>query len=122
MKVENIAEERRTLESLHGHKGNDPLEAQRRESKSLNTAWFKNGESLNLIQRPGFTRLSLFFFASGLYIAVDCIQIWREGISTPTAETLFFLTIGTIASLFFLAFGVLGLRNVLRFKKENGGD
>jgi hypothetical protein len=32
------------------------------------------------------------------------------------------LTIGTIASLFFLAFGVLGLRNVLRFKKENGGD
>jgi hypothetical protein len=66
--------------------------------------------------------LSLFFFASGLYIAVDCIQIWREGISTPTAETLFFLTIGTIASLFFLAFGVLGLRNVLRFKKENGGD
>ena len=110
MKIEKIAEEPGTLEDLHGRKGYDPLEAALRESSTLNFAWFKNG-ALNLIQRAGFTILSLLFLAGGVLIAGDFIESWRE------------IDFGSLAfagaGIFCFAVGVLGIRNVLRFEKKS---
>ena len=114
MKVRQIPEERRSLEDLHGHKGYDPIEAATRESSTFNFAWFKNGESLDLIQRAGFTILSLLFLAGGVFIAGDFMESWRE------IDFGSFALAG--AGIFCFTAGVLGLRNVLRFKRADQTD
>ena len=73
-------------------------------------AWFRNGESLNSLQRAGYTVFSLLFVGIGLYLSRFALIFAREG----DFMTLIF----GACSLGFLVFGGLGLRNVLRFRRD----
>jgi len=99
-------------EELHGYAGYDVLEAARRQSPKVDFLWLKNGEAQNLLQKIGFAILSLFWFGGGLFLSSWCAGEWRDG------DVFWFLVSGCIAA-FFLIFGVMGLRNVLRFKHES---
>jgi hypothetical protein len=109
VKTKALAEQRQTQQQLHGHKGYDPLLAVWRESKSFNASWLKNGESLSLLQRTGFTIFSLFFVAAGLYM-LNVFWMFLKDLD-------FMSIIFGPASLFFLCGGIFGLRNVLRFEQ-----
>ena len=89
-------------------KSYDPLQRAEIESPSFNAAWLKNGESLTLFQRAGFTFFSLVFLGIGLGLTKFSLLEFRE------SDLTFTLIFGA-GSLFFILFGVLGLRNVLRF-------
>jgi hypothetical protein len=103
-----------TTESLHGQRsGHDPLQAAAGQSDVFNRSWLKNGESMTLIQRVGYTIFSLFFFGAGLYLCGPTMIELRDG----DPGSLFFAVLFGLASLFFLLFGILGLRNVLRFRR-----
>lgn len=110
MKTKHISEERRVRENLHGRRGHDPLQAVWKESRAFNRAWFRSGESLSLVQRAGYTVLSLAFLGAALYLFADATEGFREG------DFTFWLS--AIGSVFSLLVGVLGLRNVLRFRRN----
>jgi hypothetical protein len=106
--VSNRQRERRQIDS---NRGNDPIQAVRTQSSSFNTAWLRNGESLSILQRTGFAIISLLFTAVGLYLVRFAVMFARQrGFMT--------LIFGGF-SLGFLIFGVLGLKNVLRFKRTD---
>jgi len=89
--------------------GHDPIHTAWTQSSIFNTAWLKNGESLNVLQRAGYTLFSLLFVAFGLYASRFAVMFAREGD--------FMVVIFGPVSIGFLVFGALGLRNVLRFKR-----
>jgi hypothetical protein len=91
-------------------KGYDPLRAARVDSGSFNRSWLKNGESMPPVQRIGYAVVSLAFIGAGLFLLNAGREVMRSGEAT---YLLWFL-----GSLSFLSLGVLGLRNVLRFKKS----
>jgi hypothetical protein len=109
MKTKHITEERKTRRSLHERQGYDPLQAVWKQSRAFNTSWFKDGKSLSLTQRMGYTVISLAFVGAALYLFADSAKGFRDGDST------FWLS--GIGSIFFLSLGTLGLRNVLRFRR-----
>jgi hypothetical protein len=86
----------------------DHMQAVREEAPSFNRSWLKNGESMPLIQRAGFTVFSLVFFLYGPWLLVGAVQMFQEG-------DVVFVLYG-LASTVLLFVGFLGLRNVLRFK------
>jgi hypothetical protein len=96
-------------------KSYDPLQTARSQARGFNTAWLKNGESLTMAQRIGFTVVSLANIAGGLFVAREVI-ISSASASSLGLPDLFFLVCGAVVSLFFLFVGFLGVRNVLRFK------
>jgi hypothetical protein len=107
----NSADDNKNAEKhRHGYQGYDPLQAVRTQSSAFNVAWLKNGESLSVFQRTGVTIFSLLFVGIGLYLSGFALMFLREG--------NFMLLLFGVASLFFLSFGVLGLRNALRFKRN----
>jgi hypothetical protein len=71
----------------------------------------KNGESLNLVQRSGYTLLSLLCVGFGLYGLVACADSLRDGAWA-------FVLIFGVSTLFCLVVGIGGLRNVLRFSPD----
>jgi hypothetical protein len=97
-------------DSGNEYRGYDPLQASVRQAQTVNFAWLKNGESLSLLQRTGFTILSLLFVAFGLFGLKICADCYRDG------DWIFFL-IFLLATLFCMLVGFGGLRNVLRFRK-----
>jgi hypothetical protein len=90
------------------HRGHDPLEYTRRESLSFNRMWLKNGERLTPVQRTGFAIFSLMFCAGGVFLADGSLMSIDDGAN-------FFAFFMGIGSIFFLVFGLLRLRNILRF-------
>jgi hypothetical protein len=95
----------------HDHQRHDPLQAVWKQSRVFNTAWFRGGASLSLVQRTGYTVLTLSFLGAGLYLLVDATEGFREG------DITFWLS--AVGAVFFLLVGVLGLRNVLRFTRSS---
>jgi hypothetical protein len=95
-----------------GH-GEDPTQALWIQSGVFHTAWFKNGESLSTLQRAGYTVLSLLFFGIALYLSRDAVMFAREGDFMGVIFTLIFGG----SSLGFLVPSLLGLKNVLRFRR-----
>jgi hypothetical protein len=91
----------------------DPLQAANRQTHSFNRSWLKDGESMTLTQRIGHTLFSLLYFGIGLYL----LQPMMIDLRSSGAMSLVFTALFGVASLFFLVFGILGLRNVLRFKR-----
>jgi hypothetical protein len=87
--------------------GLDPLRKAERESRSVDFLWLKQGESQTILQKVGFTIISLLFIGPGLMFLGLSVQEYRNGIWS------FWLT-GAIATVP-LGMGLLGLRNVLRF-------
>jgi hypothetical protein len=79
----------------------------------FNRSWLKNGESMSLIQRIGYTIFSLLFFGAGLFLCQSAMIELRSG----DENSQVFAALFALASLFFLVFGILRLRNVLRFKQ-----
>jgi hypothetical protein len=65
------------------------------------------------LQTPGYTIFSLLFFGIGLYLRQPTMIELRGG----DAMSLVFALMFALAILFFIVFGLLGLRNVLRFKR-----
>lgn len=100
-------------EDLQGRPGHDPLQAAAGQTDLFNRSWMKNGESMTLLQRVGYTIFSLLFFDIGLSLCQPTMIDLRGG----DAMSLCFALMFALASLFFLVFGVLGLRNVLRFRR-----
>jgi hypothetical protein len=88
---------------------NDPVQAVRTQSRSFNAAWLKNGESLSILQRTGFAIFSLLFTSVGLYLVRFAIMFAKQ-------RDFMTLIFGG-CSAGFLVFGILGLKNVLRFKR-----
>ena len=59
MKTKHITEDRHVREELlHDDQGYDPLQTAHSQSGTFNQSWLKNGESLTLLQRIGYTVLS----------------------------------------------------------------
>jgi hypothetical protein len=113
MKAKHNTEERHVREDLlHAKQGYDPLQTANSQSGTFNQSWLKNGESLTLLQRAGYTLLSLLFFGFGLFGVVACVDSFRD------AAWVFVLIFG-LASLFCMVLGVGGLRNVLRFEANH---
>jgi hypothetical protein len=110
MKANHNTEERHVREDLlHGDQRYDPLQTAHSQSGTFNQSWLKNGESLTLLQRTGYTLLSLLFFGFGLFGLEACVDSFREG------AWVFVLIFG-LAALFCMVLGAGGLRNVLRFE------
>ena len=92
------------------YRGYDPTRSLWSQSDSFHAAWLKNGYYLSTLQRIGFTAFSLLFVAIGLYLSRFVVMFAREG--------NFMLLIFGGCSFGFLAFGVLGLKNVLQFRRH----
>jgi hypothetical protein len=92
----------------------DPIQAARSQAPGFNTAWLTNGEFLTILQRIGFTVVSLANFAGGLFVAREVVNLSVSASSFGVTDS-FFLACGVVVSLFFLFVGCLGVRNVLRF-------
>ena len=101
----------RERQRIDKYGGNDPIQAARTQSGSFNAAWLRNGESLSILQRTGFGIFSLLFTAIGLYLVRFAVMFARQ-------RDFMTLIFGG-CSAGFLVFGVLGLKNVLRFKRTN---
>lgn len=110
MKANHLAEHRRIQQQLHGRGESDPLRTARSQSNAFNKSWLKSGESMTLTQRIGHTLFSLIFLGIGLSLGRASIVEVRSG------DVMFLLF--ALASLFFLLFGGLGLKNVLRFRSN----
>ena len=70
--------------SGHGAGNYDPLQRAENETRSFNTAWLKNGESLTLFQRIGFMVFSLAFFGIGLGLIKFAVLEFRDSDLTFT--------------------------------------
>jgi hypothetical protein len=105
-----VKKTQRELNQAENYRGPDPIQALWTQSSSFHMAWLKNGESLSTLQRSGYTIFSLLFLAIGLYLSRPAVMFARE--------MDFMVVIFAPASLGFLTFGVLGLRNALRFKRD----
>jgi hypothetical protein len=92
----------------------DPLANVRNEVPTFNKAWFKNGESMPLVQRVGFTIFSLMSCLVGAWLINGSVIEFRE----HDVIGVFFV----IGSVIFLIPGILGLRNVLRFRSKELSD
>jgi len=112
--VEHQVTPNRPLTRHRPQRSHDPLEAVRKEAPVFNKAWMKNGESMPLIQRIGFTVFSLLSCLCGAWMTSGAIQSFRE----DDPYGLFFAA----ASVVFVVPGALGLRNVLRFKRTESDD
>jgi len=88
----------------------DHLQAARTQATAFNAGWLRNGESLSVFRRIGFTIFSVLFVGLGLYLGHFALQSVRDGD--------FMIVIFGPASLGFLIIGLLGLRNVLRFRRN----
>lgn len=86
----------------------DPIQAGWSQAGKFNLAWLKGGERLTLLQRSGYTVMSLLFGAFGLYLLRFLVLMVRSG------DFVFTLIFGG-ATLLFLTVSIMGLRNVLRF-------
>jgi hypothetical protein len=109
-----MSESQKQRKPANHDRGYDPIRALWTQSGAFHSAWLKNGESLSILQRTGYTVFSLLFVAIGLYVSQSAVLSAREGDFTG----LIFGVIFGACSLGFLIFGVLGLRNILRFKRE----
>ena len=89
----------------------DPIQASWSQAGKFNLVWLKGGERLTVLQRSGYTAMSLLFVAFGLYLLRDFVLMFRSG------DLVFTLIFGG-ATLFFLTVGIMGLRNVLRFPAQ----
>lgn len=99
------------MHNRNRHRNSDPLKLAREDAPAFNRAWLKSGESMRLIQRIGFTLISLLSFLAGLYMLQDAVLRFRSGDVVFVFSGLF--------SAALLFFGYLGLKNVLRFKKKS---
>jgi len=108
-----VSESRKERKQVDRYHGQDPTQALWTQSGVFHTAWFKNGESLSSLQRAGYTVLSLLFFGIALYLSRDAVMFAREGDFMGVIFTVIFGG----SSLGFLVASLLGLRNVLRFKR-----
>jgi hypothetical protein len=88
----------------------DPLKTVREDAPAFNRAWLKAGESMPLVQRIGFTAISLFSCLIGLFMLKDSLLRFRSDDASFVFSGLF-----SVACLFF---GYIGLKNVLRFKHK----
>jgi hypothetical protein len=110
MKAKYLAKHLRIQQQLQGRGEYDPLRTARSQSNAFNRSWLKSGESMTLTQRAGHTLFSLIFIGIGLSL---CRASIVEMLSGDVMFPLF-----ALASLFFLLFGGLGLKNVLRFRRN----
>jgi hypothetical protein len=95
----------------------DPIRKSWRESRAFNVAWMKGGESMTWTQRIGFAVFSFVLFSSGLLVETLSINSIRNG-GFFSLDT-FGAFCGVLAGVIFLVPGLLGLRNVLRFKDRH---
>lgn len=98
-------------DSVHGYRGRDPLRKSEKEARTVDWVWLRDGESQTLLQKVGFTIISLLFFGFGLFTLAAAKAFWDSG------GWFFCFFLGAIAA-FTLFFAILGLRNVLRFPKS----
>jgi hypothetical protein len=106
-----VSHHQREGRQIETNRGNDPIQSVRTQSNSFNAAWLRNGESLSILQRTGFAIISLLFTAVGLYLVRFAVMFARQ-------RDFMTLIFGG-CSVGFLVFGVLGLKNVLRFKRTD---
>jgi hypothetical protein len=92
------------------HPGYDPLRSARNDAPGFNRSWLKNGGSMTLVQRIGFTIFSVMFCLAGFYMCVDAVKTFRA----DDAGFIFSALVGVP----FLILGALGLRNVVRFRRD----
>lgn len=95
----------------NAHRGHDPIRASLTRTGSVDRALLKDGERLTLLQRTGCAIISLLFVGFGLFCLRWCAIVFEGG-------SWIFVLIYGFATIFFLSFGTMGLRNVLRFPKK----
>jgi hypothetical protein len=102
------------LHSIRVNEGHDPLRTIREEAPTFNLAWLKDGESMPLVQRVGFTIFSLMFCLAGVWLINGSVIEFREH------DVIGVFSV--IGSVIFLIPGILGLRNVLKFKSKDSSN
>jgi len=80
----------------------DPIQASWSQAGNFNLAWLRGGERLTLLQRSGYTLMSLLFVAFGLYLLRFFVLMFRSG------DFIFTLIFGG-AALLFLMVGILDI-------------
>jgi hypothetical protein len=113
VRIDPVSASQNERKQADRYRGHDPIQALWTQSGAFHSAWFKNGESLSILQRAGYTVLSLLFFAIALYLSRDALMFAREGDFMGVVFTVIFGG----SSLGFLVASLLGLRNVLRFTR-----
>jgi hypothetical protein len=102
------SEDNETRRSADASRTYDPLQPAWSQTGKFNAAWLKNGEHLTVLERSGYTVMSLLFVAFGLYFLRFFVLMFRGG-------DWVFTSIFGGATFFFMMIGIMGLRNVLRF-------
>jgi hypothetical protein len=110
MSPNDINEQQEAQRKDQPYREYDPIQAAWANSSAVSASWLKNGASLTLIQRVGYALMSLMYLGAGIYLCVDSF----ESFQVRGAGFVF----AAPGSLFFLGVGLLGLRNVLRFKRD----
>jgi hypothetical protein len=111
MRPDDINNQQEAQREPQSRPGYDPIEAAWSNMSAISASWLKNGASLSLIQRVGYALMSLMFVGAGVYLFVDSF----ESFQVRGAGFVF----SAPGSLFFLGVGLMGLRNVLRFKRDS---
>ena len=86
----------------------DPISAVRANSLSVARAFLKEGASLTIVQRAGVFLISLMIIGWGLYFGLDAIDAYKA--NGPRVLS------SAPPSIFLIVFGLLGLRNAMRFR------
>jgi len=89
----------------------DPILAAWTNSQSVTKTFLKKGESLTTVQRAGVIVISLTIAGTGLDLGFDAMGAFRVGSSNAFFSAL--------PSVCLLVFGMLGLRNALRFRSKS---
>ena len=98
-------------EHSHQHSHSlDPLLNACNDSDALTTSWLKHGERMNRIQRIGHGMMSILFLLIGLSLANGSLAILAD-------RSYFMSILFATAAGFALVLGLMGVRNVLRFKR-----
>jgi hypothetical protein len=87
----------------------DPIRKSAREAHRFNSAWLRNGERLTWLQRIGFAVISLFFFMAGIYFGTLAASDIGSGEVLGACGW-------SAPALIFIVPGILGLKNVCRFR------
>ena len=90
---------------------NEPIARAAADSPRLASSWLKGGESLTPIQRVGHGLISIAYLSAAAFTASGAKDNFQA-----TDGSIFMALCWSIAGLFFIIFGTIGLRNVFRFK------
>jgi hypothetical protein len=110
MSSKHNPQEHDALKESLPYQGYDPIAASWKQAPAFNDLWIKNGESQTIVQRIGFSILSLFILGGGVGIGFGAFRTFQE-------EDHGWVVVALVC-IVFIYLGIRGLRNALRFPRK----